>query len=189
MRATSMIVLFVFLMSGTAVLAGEPAAAAAAKNPFTDHTRGVYEALQKIVITSAELMPEEKYGFKPVESVRSFGQILGHAAASQYYMCATVRGEKPAPPKIDASTATKAELIAALRAAFAYCDSAWAGMTDASGAEIVKFMTDDSPKLGVLSVNNVHTIEHYGNLIVYLRMNGLVPPTSDPEFMKMLSEK
>ena len=189
MRATSIIVLFVFLMSGTAALAEEPAPAAAAKNPYTDHTRGVYEALQLIMITSAELMPEEKYGFKPVESVRSFGQILGHAASSQYYMCATVLGEKPAPPKIDASTATKAELIAALRAAFAYCDSAWAEMNDASGAEVVKFMTDDSPKLGVLIVNNVHTIEHYGNLIVYLRMNGLVPPTSDQEFMKKLSER
>jgi uncharacterized damage-inducible protein DinB len=188
MRATSIIVLFVFLMSGSAGLAEEPPAAAA-QNPYTEHTRGIYEALQKIMITSAELMPEEKYGFKPVESVRSFGEILGHAASSQYYMCATVLGEKPAPPKLDASTATKAELIAALRGAFAYCDSAWSTMTDASGAEIVTFMNEDSPKLGVLSVNNVHTIEHYGNLIVYLRMNGLVPPTSDPEFMKKLSER
>lgn len=188
MRATSIIVLLVFLMSGTAALAHEPAPAAAAKSPFTDHTRGVYEALQKIIVGSAELMPEEKYGFKPVESVRSFGQILGHAASSQYYMCATVRGEKPAPPKIDASSASKAELIAALRAAFAYCDTAWSGMNDASGAEVVAFMDDDSPKLGVLIVNNIHTIEHYGNLIVYLRMNGLVPPTSDPEFMKSLSD-
>ena len=189
MRATSIIVLFVFLMSGTAALAEEPATAAAAKNPFIDHTRGIHEALQLIMVTSAELMPEEKYGFKPVESVRSFGQILGHAASSQYYMCATVRGEKSPAPKLDASAATKAELIAALRAAFAYCDSAWSTMTDASSAESVTFMNEDSPKLGVLNVNNVHTIEHYGNLIVYLRMNGLVPPTSDPEFMKMLSDR
>lgn len=189
MRATSIIVLFVFLMSGTAALAGEPATAAAAKNPFTDHTRGVHEAMLKILTASAELMPEEKYGFKPVESVRSFGQILGHAASAQYYFCATVRGEKSPAPKIDASTASKAELIAALRAAFAYCDSAWSTMTDASGAEIVAFMDEDSPRLGVLGVNNLHTIEHYGNLIVYLRMNGLVPPTSDPEFMKTLSEQ
>lgn len=187
MRATLTALLFVIQISCCAVAqAQETPAIQAAENPFIEHTRGIHEAVQKIILRSAELMPADKYGFKPADSVRSFGEILGHAAASQHYMCATVIGEKPAPPKLDASTASKEEIIAALRTAFDYCDTAWSGMTDVSAGEIVKFMGDDSPKLGVMSVNNIHTIEHYGNLIVYLRMNGLVPPTSDPEFMKTL---
>ena len=97
-----------------------------------------------------------------------------------------MRAEKSAG-KFDAGSASKAELIAAVEAAFAYCDGAYAGLTDASGAAPVKFMNEEKPKLGVLGVNNLHLMEHYGNLITYMRMNGVVPPTSDPEFMKTLA--
>ena len=76
--------------------------------------------------------------------------------------------------------------IAALSEAFAYCDRAYETLTDESAVEMVKFMGGDNPKLGVLNTNQVHTIEHYGNLVTYMRIKGLVPPTSDPEFMKEL---
>jgi hypothetical protein len=88
------------------------------------------------------------------------------------------------PPQRPATT--KAELTAALNAAFAYCSDAYAGMTGASAADPVTFMGKEAPTLGVLSVNNVHTGLHYGNLGVYLRMNGIVPPSSNPELMKSL---
>jgi len=85
---------------------------------------------------------------------------------------------------IEQSKSSKADLVAALKEACAYCDKAYDSMTDASATEVVKSMGHDMPKLGVLTVNVVHTVEHYGNLVTYLRMKNIVPPTSDPEFMK-----
>ena len=135
-----------------------------------------------ILLRSAEKVPEENYSFKPTEAVRSFGQILGHVADAQYSFCSSVLGEKNPGLKIEESKTSKADLIAALKAAFAYCDKAYDGMTDAAAVQIVKFGGADSPKLGVLNVNSLHTVEHYGNLVTYMRLKNIVPPTSEPGF-------
>jgi hypothetical protein len=94
-----------------------------------------------------------------------------------------VLGEKNPAPKVEQTKTSKADLVAALKDAFAYCDKAYDGMTDASGAEMVKVMGSDTPKLGALNINNTHTVEHYGNLVTYLRMKNIVPPTSEPGFL------
>lgn len=163
-----------------------PAAVAAQDNPLSEHSKGVYGGMKMILLRSAENMLEKNYGFKPTDTVRSFGQIVGHVADAQYIFCSAVLGEKNPLPKIEKTRTSKAELIAALNDAFAYCDKAHDSVTDASGTQMVKFMGGDTPKLGVLSVNQVHTIEHYGNLVTYMRMKDLVPPTSDPVFMQQL---
>lgn len=164
-----------------------PAAVALAQdNPLSEHSKGVYGGMKMILLRSAENMLEKNYGFKPTDTVRSFGQIVGHVADAQYIFCSAVLGEKNPLPKIEKTRTSKAELIAALNDAFAYCDKAHDSVTDASGTQMVKFMGGDTPKLGVLSVNQVHTIEHYGNLVTYMRMKDLVPPTSDPVFMQQL---
>ena len=67
----------------------------------------------------------------------------------------------------------------ALNAAFAYCDKAYDGMTDAHAAEMVKFFGREQAKLTVLAFNNAHNDEHYGNMVTYMRMKGLVPPSSE----------
>jgi hypothetical protein len=59
-------------------------------------------------------------------------------------------------------------------------------MTDASGTQMVKLMGTDTPKMGALAVNSTHSVEHYGNLVTYMRMKNIVPPTSEPEFMQQL---
>ncbi len=164
-------------------------AAAPQPNPLSAHSRMMYRGVKGILIRSAELMPEENYSFKPTESVRSFGKIVGHVADSQYAFCSSVRGEKNPAPNVEKTKTKKADLIAALTDAFAYCDKAYDNMTDASAVETVKFFSGDTPKLGVLTVNVVHTIEHYGNLVTYMRMKDIIPPTSDPEFMKALSRQ
>jgi uncharacterized damage-inducible protein DinB len=151
-------------------------------NPLSAHNKMVYGGVKRILLRSAEKTPEENYNFKPTDAVRSFGQVLGHVADSQYAFCSVVLGEKNPAPKIEQTRTSKADLIAALKDAFAYCDKAYDGMTDSSATQMVKFMGGDTPKLGALSVNNVHTVEHYGNLVTYMRMKNLVPPTSDPEF-------
>lgn len=77
-------------------------------------------------------------------------------------------GEKNPAPRVEKNITAKAELIAALKGAFAYCDGAYNGLTDANASQTVKFMGTDAPKLGVLTVNQVHAIEHYGNLVTYM---------------------
>lgn len=167
-----------------------PAAAAAPPdNPLSAHNKGMYRGVKGILLRSAELMPEEHYGFKPVETVRTFGQIIGHAADAQYSFCSIVLGEKRPAVKVEETKTSKADLIAALKEVAAYCDRAYDGMTDASGVERVKLMGSESPKLGALAINNTHSIEHYGNLIVYMRMKNIVPPTSDQAFMQGLMKK
>ena len=171
-----------FLRIAVLCLFAPAVAALAQENPLSFHNKFMYGGVKTLLLKSAEKMPEENYGFKPTEGVRSFGQILGHAADAQYLFCSVALGEKNPAPKIEQTKTTKADLIAALKDAFAYCDKAYDGMTDASATQTVKLFKQDMPKLGVLGVNNLHSTEHYGNLIVYLRMKGIVPPSSDPGF-------
>lgn len=187
----SLSVLALSLLASSAVALGQDApkpatVPTAQESPLSTFNKSMYGGVTKIVLRTAEITPEAHYAFKPVDSVRTFGQILGHVADSQYAFCSVVLGEKNPSPKIEKTKSTKADLIAALSDAFAYCEKAHHGMTDAAGGEMVKFHGGDMPKLGVLSTNSVHTIEHYGNLITYMRIKGLVPPTSDPEFMKTI---
>src|SRR6202022_4416801 len=103
-------------------------------NPFSSFNKILYARLKTILVSSAEKMPDENYNFKPTEAVRSYGQILGHVADSQYLFCSMVLGEKNPAPKIEKTKTSKADLIASLKDAFAYCDKAYDGMTDASGS-------------------------------------------------------
>ncbi|MFL6247724.1 MAG: DinB family protein [Vicinamibacterales bacterium] len=155
-------------------------------NPLSAHNKMVYGVMKKILVRSAEKMPEEQYGFRPAESVRTFGQIVGHIADAQYRFCSVVIGEKNPSPNIEKTKTTKTDLIAALKEAGAYCDRAYDGMTDASAVETVKFFGSDTPKFGVLTINANHTMEHYGNLVTYMRMKDIVPPTSEPDFLKQV---
>lgn len=160
-----------------------PAAAAVGQeNPLSVYNRDVYSKFKSVLLSTAEKVPEESYGWKPTEAVRSFGQVLGHIADSNYLFCSIVLGEKDPAPKIEQNKTSKADLIAALKEAFAYCDKAYDGLTDASAAQMVKLFGSDTPKLGVLSVNHMHCAGHYGNLVTYMRLKNIVPPTSEPGF-------
>jgi len=153
--------------------------AAAQDNPFSSFNKLAYGQMKLWVLGSAEKMPEENYSFKPADTVRSFGQIIGHVADAQYLFCSIALGEKNPGLKIEQTKASKADLIAALKDAFAYCDKAYDAMTDASAAQTVKLFGRDMPKPVVLTVNDMHLSEHYGNLITYLRMKNIIPPSSE----------
>lgn len=161
-----------------------PAAnAMAQENPLSTWTKGAYGMIGTILLHSAEKVPEENYSFKPTDAVRSFGQIVGHVADAQYMFCSIVLGEKNPALKIEETKTSKADLIAALKGALAYCDKAYSSVTDASGAQMVKLFGKDTPKLSVLTVNQMHSMEHYGNLVTYMRLKNIIPPTSEPGFM------
>ena len=158
------------------------AVAVAQDNPLSAFNKRAYGQVKVWLLGSAEKMPEENYTFKPTDAVRSFGQVVGHVADAQYLFCSAALGEKNPALKIEQTKTSKADLIAALKDAFAYSDKAYDGMTDASAAQMVKLFGGDTPKVGVLTVNNMHNMEHYGNLVTYMRLKNIVPPTSEPGF-------
>ena len=177
------------LVAAPFLFAAEPPAPPVEANPLSAHTRHMYETgVRSLVTRAAEMMPEEQYGFRPVETVRTFGEIVAHITDTQYIFCSMVLGE-PRPERAAPAPQTKAQLLDAMKNAFEYCSSAHASLDDTTGTALVRLMGSDTPRLGVLNINTTHTIEHYGNLVTYLRMNGLVPPTSDPEFMQSLRRK
>ena len=148
-------------------------------NPFSTMNKRSYERTKGILLRSAEKVPEENYSFKPVDTVRTYGQIIGHLADAQYLFCSTASGEKNPDLKIEKTKTSKADLMAALKDGFAYCDKVYDSMTDATGTQMVKFFGNDVPKFAVLNINISHNMEHYGNLVTYMRMKGIVPPTSE----------
>src|SRR5215831_177581 len=150
-------------------------------NPFSTINQRGYQRTKGILLRSAEKMPEENYDFKPVDSVRTYGQIIGHLADAQYLFCSTASGEKNPDPKIEKTKTSKADLVAALKDGFAYCDKVYDSMTDAASTQMVKFFGNDLPKFAVLSINMGHNMEHYGNLVTYMRIKGIVPPTSEQQ--------
>ena len=165
-----------------AVAGGGAFARAQSTSPSADVRRD-YETVRDYFIRAAEKMPDAEYAFKPTPEVRSFGQQVAHVADDQYNLCAPARGEvrKAAYRDIETRLSSKDELIAALRAAFAYCDSAYDALTDSSGTAMVAGRR--RTRFGMLNWNVWHTWEHYGNVVVYLRLKGLVPPSSQMQGM------
>jgi uncharacterized damage-inducible protein DinB len=154
-------------------------AATAPANPLTSSEKGFYSVVSGQAIAAAEKMPEENYAFKPVPEVRSFGQLVGHLADAQYGFCSTAGGESGSPKNIEKTVTTKTELVAALKEAVAYCKKTYDGMTDAQGSQMTKFMNYNLARLTILSINSAHADEHYGNMVTYLRIKGIVPPSSE----------
>ena len=174
--------LLICLLATTSVaLSQEPPKAAPQlpDNVLIAFNKDVYGGVKNILLRSAEKMPEENYSFKPTDAVRTYGQIIGHVADAQYLFCSSATGETNPAPGIEKSKTSKADLVKALNDAFAYCDKAYNGMTDAHAADMVKFFGRDQPRLSILAFNSAHNMEHYGNLVTYMRIKGLVPPSSE----------
>jgi uncharacterized damage-inducible protein DinB len=152
----------------------------AESNPISAGVKSDYQGVRDYFIRAAEKMPEANYGFRPSPDVRTFGQVLAHVADDQYNLCAPAKGEvrKAAYKEIENTLSQKSDLVRALKEAFAYCDGAYDALTDASAADVVE-SGKGRTKFTMLNWNLWHTWEHYGNLVLYLRMKGLVPPSSE----------
>jgi uncharacterized damage-inducible protein DinB len=179
MRTILRMLLLCLVVPAAFTLAQEKPAAPAPENPLSTWNKAAYGRVKDILLRSAQKMPEENYSFKPTDTVRSYGQIIGHVADGQYLFCSVALGEKNPGLDIEHTKTSKADLIAALNAGFAYCDKAYDGMTDASAAQTIKLFGNDAPRLSALTVNNMHNMEHYGNLVTYMRLKNIVPPSSE----------
>ena len=142
--------------------------------------KSLYQNVRGWIIASAEKMPEEQYSFKPTPDVRSFGELIGHVANTQYNFCAPARKiESPNKTNIEKSATTKAALVAAVKEAFAFCDPAYEMSADSAMSEEVKFGARTVASGYSLTFNVAHNFEHYGNMVTYMRLKGLVPPSSE----------
>lgn len=155
------------------------AAQQAPANPITASEKGLYSVISGSVVRAAEKMPDSNYDFKPTPDVRSFGQLVGHVADANYMFCSQVAGEASPGKNVEKTVTAKADLVAALKDAVSYCSKVFDGMTDANGTGLTKFRSFQIAKLTMLSLNTAHTDEHYGNMVTYMRLKGIVPPTSE----------
>jgi uncharacterized damage-inducible protein DinB len=157
-------------------------------NPLSTWLRGAYMGNRNNILRSAEKMPEEFYGLRPgpQEEVRTFGQQLGHLANYNYLWCSQAKGEKnPNAGQNLEKLTTKAEFTKALTDAFAYCESVYTALTDASGAETIDITQENGRqtknlRMALLILNYGHNNEIYGSIVTSMRMKSIVPPASEP---------
>jgi uncharacterized damage-inducible protein DinB len=167
-----------FVAAGSLGAQQKPAASADHAVPTV---RAVWRPVAAYIAQSAEDMPADKYSFRPTPDVRTFGELIGHVAGSQYMFCAAAIGDSAhKEDDIEKSKTTKADLVAAMKASTTYCEKAYAQSDAATRREITMFNQKQN-RLWVLMTNAAHDNEHYGNIVTYLRMNGIVPPSSRPQ--------
>lgn len=127
---------------------------------------------------SGEQMTDADFAYRPTPDTRTFGQLLGHVADLNNLFCSAAIGEQPPVRGIEKSAITRAEILAAMTASFAYCDGVMASMTAESARQTVPFMGTSMPALSVLLFRTHHLSLHYGNVVTYLRLRGKVPPST-----------
>ena len=150
-------------------------------NPTISSVRGMMDIVKGYLTKAAGQVSEEHYAFKPTPEVRSMGAIFAHVADANFMICGMVSGQKAptAMGEIEKTKTTKADITKALDASFAFCESALQGLTDAQANETIKFFLPGTySRVGVLAFNVAHDFEHYGNIVTYMRLKGMVPPSS-----------
>lgn len=145
----------------------------------TTSLAGLHNITMANIMKTAELLEEDLYAYRPSEDVRTVGQILAHIANAQYMFCSAASGtENPSQVNLEETATTKEDIVAALQGSFDFCGGVYANMSDASGAEPKTVFGMQTTGSGILAFNSAHNYEHYGNLVTYMRMNGIVPPSS-----------
>ena len=169
MRAT--VILFVLLSLGSTL-------SAQSKSPFLAAIQEGWDSIKTNIARSAAAMPAPDYGFRPTPKVRTFGEILGHLANEHYIICSAVRGEAN-PNTVDfEKTTAKDALVKAINASIAYCDQAHNNLSESQAVGKVKLFDTEHTRFSALTINVTHDSEHYGNLVTYLRLKDIVPPSS-----------
>lgn len=145
-------------------------------NPHFAEGKEIYDVVKNNLIQMAEVMPEENYSFQPTPDIRTFAQMVAHVADAQARLCSAATGQ---PKSLDAASKTsKADLVAALKESSAMCDAAWNTLGSVTAYETIKVGPYERSKLATLEYNSVHSNEEYGYMAVYLRLKGIVPPST-----------
>jgi uncharacterized damage-inducible protein DinB len=144
--------------------------------------KGMHATIRRNLAEAAENMPADEYAFKPTPQVRSFDELIGHIASANFYFCSQAKGEKsPSTTNYEKATG-KRILQKALNDSLAYCDAVYASTTDSNFNQLVKTPGPngerETARGAVLMFNTTHNNEHYGNIVVYMRLKGHVPPST-----------
>jgi uncharacterized damage-inducible protein DinB len=151
--------------------------AAQTSNPLSTEVKNAYTTVKGNILKAADKMSDENYAFKPTPEVRTFAEVVLHVVEAQTRTCAAFKGEQKSSTVTAKSS--KAEMTAALKQSFADCDAAYDSLTDAAAAEMVKGPRGQRTKLGILYGNATHDVEQYSIMAVYMRLKGVVPPSSE----------
>ncbi len=181
MRRLTPIVIPILLVAGCTQAPPPPPPAPPPSTAITASIRIPYEATKGFILKSAEAIPEAKYSYQPTKDVRTIGQLLGHIADANHMFCSAAEGVKGPEQSAEKSAKTKAEIQKALTDAFAHCDRVFTSLNDTTGAApaVIEVINNlKTTKLGALSFDAAHNYEHYGNLVTYMRLNKMVPPSS-----------
>ena len=157
---------------------------AAAPPPCTENcpakeVQTSYARVKGWILKSANETPAEDYSFKPTPDIRTFARVVNHVTEAQAHICGAINGSKPDAITVPPETADKATILAALNASFAECDKAYASVTDANMTEMITLGPVKRSRLGLLWGNASHDNEQYATLALYMRLKGLVPPSSE----------
>lgn len=143
--------------------------------------KAMHATISRDLTEAAAMMTAEEYAFRPTAEMRTFAELVGHLADANAFFCAQARGERPPTTINYEKVSDRGELMMGLGDALAYCDTAVAATTDVNASSMVKLIgpgDHQTTRGAVLAFNTTHNNEHYGNMVVYLRLKGHVPPSS-----------
>jgi uncharacterized damage-inducible protein DinB len=174
MKRIGAFVAALLLAGASTAVAQEKASSATAQ---TNGITGLFHMAHMNIVKAAEQVPEDKYAFQPTKEVRTLGALFAHIADANFMFCSMVGGT-PGTASAEKTAKTKAEIVTALKASYDACGAAYGKLTDADLAKPLKIFGRDSNYAGALTFNTSHNWEHYGNIVTYMRLNGMVPPSS-----------
>jgi uncharacterized damage-inducible protein DinB len=149
------------------------------KNPVTSVVREILPRQQKNIVAAAEEMPADKFSYKPTADQMTFGKLILHIAEGNNMFCGKIAGSAPPKSPELKETDSKEKLITALKSSFAFCDTALGKMDDSKlGEKIEAFGGREAPLAWALIALPSSWSDHYGMQAMYLRLNGLLPPTA-----------
>jgi hypothetical protein len=173
------------MIVGCIVLLSIVAAAQQTKSPVSDVARTMLAGREKNTVGAFEAMPADKFGYKPTPDQMTFGHLAAHIVSSNYFFCSNAGGVPQ--PKMDElkGTEDKAKLVAAMKASFEFCHTALAKADDSGLAENMTWLDGKPrPRAWAFMVLSSSWADHYGMAAMYLRLNGLLPPSATPEVKK-----
>jgi uncharacterized damage-inducible protein DinB len=177
------------ILTASSLAAQSPAPAQPRPRPpqtYPAFLQAQYASLKRNIIGSADKMPAEHFPFKPAPAVMTYAGLLGHIIDVQYGFCNAIKGGvNPAAGKALDTLTAKEALVPAIKDAFAYCDDVFAGLTNENALEMLPIGTAPNQRqvarANQLTMVIAHGNEHYGNLVTYMRIHGIVPPSSTPQ--------
>jgi uncharacterized damage-inducible protein DinB len=148
-----------------------------APNAGVSSAKAVWMIPHNFVVRALEQTPDSLLSFKPTPEVRSLGQLYAHVADGEHLMCSLALGEPMMDGGVEKTKTSKADLVQALKESAAHCEKAYA-QSDMAAQTPAKFFGMDANRMWLLNMNGAHDYEHYGNIVTYLRLKGIVPPSS-----------